>query len=34
VFEWEFIDSLGERKIERHCSKKELKEDQNYAKGH
>jgi len=29
ISKWEFIDSLGERKIERHYSKKELKEDQN-----
>jgi len=33
ISKWEFIDNLGERKIERHYSKKELKEDQNYAKG-
>ncbi len=33
ISKWELIDSLGERKIERHYSKKELKEDQNYAKG-
>lgn len=34
ISKWEFIDSLDERKIERHYSKKELEEDQNYAKGH
>ena len=34
ISKWEFIDSLAERKIERHYSKKELKEDQKYAKGH